>query len=62
MRDRPGAALGHPLPVFPDDSRGDGGLVWVSVGEWFDRVSSHGTKGIACNRHGPGTHQHAGLN
>ena len=61
MRNRPRTALGHPLPVFPEGGRGDGGLVWVSVGNGLGRVTSHGTKGIACNRHCPGTHQDAGL-
>jgi hypothetical protein len=55
MRDRPRAALGGPLPVFAEGGRGDGGLVWVSVGNGLSWASSHGTKGIACYPHCPGT-------
>jgi len=55
MRDRPRAALGDPLPVFAEGGRSDGGLSWVSVGNGLGWVSSHGTKGIACYSHCPGT-------
>jgi hypothetical protein len=55
MRDRPRAALSGPLPVFPEGGCGDGGLVWVSVGNGLGRMSSHGSKGSACYRHCPGT-------
>src|SRR5215831_12648299 len=55
MRDRPRAALGDPLPVFPESCCSDGGLVWVSVGNGLGRVSSHGNKGSACYRRRPGT-------
>ncbi len=39
MRDRTRAALGDPLPVFPEGGCGDGGLVRISVGNGFDRMS-----------------------
>src|SRR5262249_50243593 len=55
MGNRPRAALGDPLLVFPEGGRGDGGLVWVTGANGLGPVSSHGTKCIACNRHCPGT-------
>ena len=44
----------RPTPGFPEGSRSDGGLVRVTVGQWLGRMSSHGTKGIACHPHRPG--------
>jgi hypothetical protein len=44
MRDRPRAALGDPLPVFPESGCSDGGLVWLSVGNGLGRLSGDGNK------------------
>src|SRR5215831_4691635 len=55
MRDRPRAAVGNPLPVFPEGGCGDSGLVRVSIRNGLGRVSSHGTKVALATDRSPGS-------